>query len=107
VLGGSAAQGMVPLDERPTAAFGLVLGAAAHVAGWVIPRGGSQSLTDALAAYLRSLGGEIVVGQRVISIDDLPPARAVLCDLSPRPLLQIAGHRLPDLYLQQLAAYPA
>ncbi|HKB14125.1 MAG TPA: NAD(P)/FAD-dependent oxidoreductase [Vicinamibacterales bacterium] len=105
LFGGIAAHGMLPLDERPTAAFGLVLGAAAHVAGWVIPRGGSQSLTDALAAYLRSLGGEIAVGQRVISIDDLPPARAVLCDLSPRPLLQIAGHRFPDWYRQQLEAY--
>jgi len=105
LFAGIAAHGMLPLDQRPTAAFGLVLGAAAHVAGWVFPRGGAQSLTDALASYFRSLGGEIVTGQRVASVDDLPPARAVLCDLSPRPLLQIAGHKFPDWYRQKLEQY--
>jgi phytoene dehydrogenase-like protein len=105
LFAGIAAHGMLPLDQRPTAAFSLVLGAAAHVAGWVFPRGGAQSLTDALASYFRSLGGEIVTGQRVASVDDLPPARAVLCDLSPRPLLQIAGHKFPDWYRQKLEQY--
>jgi phytoene dehydrogenase-like protein len=105
LFAGIAAHGMLPLDQRPTAAFGLVLGAAAHVAGWVFPRGGAQSLTDALAAYFRSLGGEIVTGQRIASVDDLPAARAVLCDLSPRPLLQIAGHKFPDWYRQKLEQY--
>ncbi|HXI31752.1 MAG TPA: NAD(P)/FAD-dependent oxidoreductase [Vicinamibacterales bacterium] len=105
LFAGIAAHGMLPLDQRPTAAFGLVLGAMAHVAGWVIPRGGAQSLTDALAAYLRSVGGEIVTGQRVTSVDDLPPARAILCDLSPRPLLRIAGHTFPDWYRAQLERY--
>jgi phytoene dehydrogenase-like protein len=105
LFAGIAAHGMLPLDRRPTAAFGLVLGAMAHVAGWVIPRGGAQSLTDALAGYLRSLGGEIVAGQRVISIDDLPRARAILCDLSPQPLLRIAGHRFPDWFRQKLERY--
>jgi phytoene dehydrogenase-like protein len=105
LFAGIAAHGMLPLDQRPTAAFGLVLGAAAHVAGWVFPRGGAQSLTDALAAYFRSLGGEIVTGQRVTSVDDLPAARAVLCDLSPRPLLKIAGHKFPDWYRQKLEQY--
>jgi len=105
LFAGIAAHGMLPLDVRPTAAFGLVLGAMAHVAGWVIPRGGAQSLADALAGYLRSLGGEIVSGRRVTSIDDLPPTRAVLCDLSPRPLLGIAGHRFPEWYRQKLERY--
>src|SRR5262249_52485390 len=59
LFAGIAAHGMLPLDMRPTAAFGLVLGAMAHAAGWVIPRGGAQSLTNALAAHLRSMGGEI------------------------------------------------
>ena len=105
LFAGIAAHGMMPLDQRPTAAFGLVLGAAAHVAGWVFPRGGAQALSDALASYFRSLGGEIVTGQRVASVDDLPPARAVLCDLSPRPLLKIAGHKFPDWYRQKLEHY--
>jgi len=105
VFAGIAAHGMLPLDWRPTAAFGLVLGAMAHVAGWVLPKGGAQRLTDALAAYLRSLGGEIVSGHRVKSLGDLPPSRAVLCDLSPRPFLSIAGDRLPAAYRRQLERF--
>jgi phytoene dehydrogenase-like protein len=105
LFAGIAAHGMLPLEERPTAAFALVLGAMAHIAGWVIPRGGAQSLTDALAGYLRSLGGEIVSGIRVSSLDELPPARAVLCDLSPRPLLRIAGRKFPEWYRAQLEQY--
>lgn len=32
---------------------------------------------------------------RVESLDELPPTRVVLCDLTPRGLLHIAGDRLP------------
>jgi len=105
LFAGICAHGMLPLDRLPTAAIGLVLGAMAHLTGWVLPRGGAQRLTDALAAHLRSLGGEIVAGMRVQSIDDLPPAAAVLCDLSPRPFLRLAGHRLPTAYRRTLEAY--
>lgn len=105
LFAGLAAHGMLPLDHRPSAAFGLVLSAMAHVAGWVLPRGGAQSLSKALAAHLRSLGGEIVTGERVTSIDALPPARAILCDLSPKPLLRIAGHRFPPWYQRKLERY--
>ena len=105
VFAGIAAHGMLPLDYRPTAAIGLVLAAMAHIAGWVIPRGGSQQLSDALAAHLRSLGGEIVIGTRVPSLESLPRSRAILCDLSPRPLLRVAGHRFPPSYRRKLERY--
>jgi phytoene dehydrogenase-like protein len=105
IFGGIAAHGMRPLDAPLTASFALVLGAMAHVTGWVMPRGGAQRLADALASYFRSLGGEIATGSRVASIDDLPPARAVLCDLSPQPFLRIAGHRLPPAYRRKLERY--
>lgn len=105
MFAGIAAHGMLPLDRMATAAFGLVLGASAHVAGWSFPRGGTQRLTDALVAHLRSLGGEVITSTRVRSIDELPPARAVLCDLSPRPLVQIAGHRFPARYRRKLEHY--
>ena len=105
LFGGIAAHGMMPLDARPTASFGLVLGLMAHVAGWVLPRGGAQRLANALASHLRSLGGEIVTGAAVTSVDELPPAKAVLCDLSPRPLLRIAGHRFPPRYRRALERY--
>src|SRR4029077_10479122 len=88
-----------------TGVFGVVRGAMAHVVGWVIPRGGAQMLTDALVAHLRTLGGEVVAGHRVTALDELPPARAVLCDLSPRPLLRIAGARFPASYRRSLERY--
>ena len=62
LFAGNAAHSMVPLDRRPTAGAGLVLNLMAHVAGWVIPRGGAQSIANALAGHLRALGGEIVTG---------------------------------------------
>jgi len=105
LFGGIAAHGLLPLDRPPTAGFGLVLGAMAHIVGWVIPRGGAQKLTDALVAHLRALGGEVVADRRVTSLDELPPARAVLCDLSPRPFLRIAGSRLPVAYRRSLERY--
>jgi phytoene dehydrogenase-like protein len=105
LFAGIAAHGMLPLSHRPTGAIGLVLTAMAHVAGWSMPRGGAQRLTNAMADYLRSLGGEIVTGEAVSSIDAIPAAPAVLCDLSPRPLLRIAGHRFPDAYRHRLERY--
>jgi phytoene dehydrogenase-like protein len=105
LFAGIAAHGMVPLERMPTAAFGLVLGTFAHVTNWPFPRGGAQRLTNALVSYLRSLGGEVITNHRVESLNDLPPARAVLCDLSPKPLLKIAGDRFPPAYRRQLEHY--
>ena len=105
LLAGIAAHTMVPLDRPPTGAAALVLGALAHARGWLFPKGGAQRLSDALAGCLRSLGGEIVVGTPIANIDDLPRARAILCDLSPRPLLRIAGRLLPDAYRRRLERY--
>jgi phytoene dehydrogenase-like protein len=105
MFAGVAAHGMVPLEQPATAAFGLVLGAMAHHSGWVIARGGAQRIPDAMASYLRSLGGTIVTGRRIASLDELPPSRVTLCDLSPRPFLRIAGHRLPGWYRRKLERY--
>jgi phytoene dehydrogenase-like protein len=102
---GLAAHAFMPLERSPTAAFGLILGILGHVVGWPLPRGGSQQIVNALASYLRTLGGEIVTGMPVLSLDDLPPARAVLCDVTPRQLLQLAGPRLHAGYRRQLARY--
>jgi phytoene dehydrogenase-like protein len=96
---------MLPLERWSTAAVGLLLGTAAHAVGWPIARGGSQRITDALAGYLRSLGGEIITGRLVGSIDELPPALAIFLDVSPRQLLSLAGHRLPAAYRRRLSQY--
>ena len=105
LFGGIAAHSMLPLDRLPTGAVGLVLTLLAHVAGWPMPKGGAQRLADAMAGYLRSLGGEVVTGAAVTSVDDLPPCRAVLCDLSPLPLLRVAGHRFPPSYRRALERF--
>jgi phytoene dehydrogenase-like protein len=105
LFAGLAAHSMMPLERRPTAAFGLMLGVLGHTAGWPVARGGSQAIADSLASYLRSLGGEILLGRRVESMRDLPPARVVLFDVTPRQLLRIAGDHLPDRYRRRLARY--
>jgi phytoene dehydrogenase-like protein len=105
LFAGIAAHGMVPLETVPSGAIGLVLGALAHVVGWPLPRGGAQKLADALASYLRSLGGQIVTSAEVSTLDELPRAKAVLCDLSPRPFLRIAQRQLPASYQKKLADY--
>jgi phytoene dehydrogenase-like protein len=105
LFAGLAAHSTVPLERMPSAAFGLVLGISGHAVGWPFPRGGAQRIADALASYLHSLGGEIMTGRRVASIDELPPAGVTLCDVTPRQLLQLAGHRLPAGYRRQLARY--
>lgn len=105
LFAGLAAHSMLPLEHPVSAAFALVLGALAHLVGWVLPKTGSQAIADALAAHFTDLGGEIVAASPVTSVDALPPARAVLFDLSPRPLLQIAGHRFPDEYRAILQRY--
>jgi phytoene dehydrogenase-like protein len=105
LLAGISAHAMVPLEGIMSSSFGLVLGLAGHVSGWPIPRGGSQSIVDALVGYYRSLGGEIAVGNDVRHLNDLPKARAYLLDVSPRGLLQIAGDRLAASYERRLRRY--
>jgi phytoene dehydrogenase-like protein len=105
LLAGCCAHSQLPLESLTSAAAGLVLATAGHVVGWPVPRGGSQMIVDALAAYLRSLGGEIVTGVEVKNIDELPSAHAVLFDVTPRQLLRIAGHHFPEGYKRSLRRY--
>jgi phytoene dehydrogenase-like protein len=105
LFAGMAAHSVLPLEQIVSAAFGLVLGAAGHTVGWPVARGGSQVIADAMAAHLRSLGGEIVTGVRVESLEALPPARAILFDISPDQLKRIAGERLPSGYRRALDSY--
>jgi phytoene dehydrogenase-like protein len=105
LFAGLAAHSIMPLEKPPTASFGLVLGLLGHAVGWPLPKGGSQRIADALAAYFYSLGGKIVTNHPVESLDALLPARAVLLDLGPRQFLALAGHRLPPGYRRQLEGY--
>jgi len=105
LFAGVAAHSGSPLEEPLTAGVGLTLETLAHVTGWPLARGGAQSVANALASHLRSLGGQIVTGTRISSLAELSPARATLCDLSPKPLLEIAGSQLPSSYRRKLERY--
>jgi phytoene dehydrogenase-like protein len=96
---------MLPLEEPTTASIALVLGILAHAVGWPIPKGGSQSISNAMAAYLESLGGEIATNHEVTSLDALPESRSVLLDVTPRQMIRICGEHLPAGYRQKLTRY--
>ncbi len=105
LFAGLSAHALQPLHNPLTASFGLVLGVLAHAVGWPLPQGGSQALADALAAHLQALGGEIVTGQWVKRLCELPRARALLLDVTPDQLLTLAGDDLPPSYRRRLQGY--
>jgi phytoene dehydrogenase-like protein len=105
LFAGIAGHANMPLDARPTAAFGLVLGILGHAVGWPLPKGGSQQLSNALSSCLTSLGGQIVTFRHVKSLRELPPARVRLLDLTPRQVLKLAGSQFPAAYRYELEKY--
>ncbi len=102
---GMAAHSIQPLSNAATSAIGLVLSAAGHIGGWPIPKGGSQNIANALANYFISIGGKIETGIYVRSLKDIPAANAVLFDVTPKQLLEIAGHTFSPIYEWQLKRY--
>ena len=105
LFAGIAAHSNMPLDHRPTAAAGLLLGMLGHSGGWPMPKGGSQKLSDALAAHLTSLGGRIVTGTPITRLGQLPSARAILLDVTPQQVLQLSGEQFPPSYRWELHKY--
>jgi phytoene dehydrogenase-like protein len=109
LLAGLAAHSCLALDQPFTASFAMVLGIAAHAVGWPIPRGGAQSLTNALAGHLIHLGGRITLNTRIHKLSDLPASDLILCDITPRQLLALTGKLQPApltaSYRRQLASY--
>ncbi|WP_199566704.1 phytoene desaturase family protein [Streptomyces triticagri] len=91
LFAGLVAHVMAPLGGIATSAVGLVFALAAHANGWPVARGGSQSISDALAGYLKDLGAAVHTDYEVKRLDDLPPARAYVFDTSPTALARIAG----------------
>ncbi len=105
LITGLAAHANLPLTERFTASFALILGGAAHAVGWPVAEGGSQRIADALAGHLCSLGGHIETNRRVTRLDELAGSDAVLFDLTPRQILEIAGARLSGRYRRDLERF--
>jgi len=105
LLAGMAAHSIQPLTNLSTSAIALVLMANGHLKGWPVPKGGSVKIADALASYFTSIGGKIETSTYITSFDQLPSANAVLFDVTPKQLLQIAGHKFSSLYKWQLERY--
>jgi phytoene dehydrogenase-like protein len=105
LFAGLAAHAIQPLSWPLTASFGMVLGTLGHATGWPFPKRGSQAIADAMAGHLRSLGGEIVTEQWVNSLEELPPSRSVLLDITPKQFVEMAGERLPAAYRRRLSHY--
>jgi phytoene dehydrogenase-like protein len=102
---GMSAHGMQPFTNIASSAIGLVLLVAGHLKGWPVAAGGSQSIADALAAYFVTLGGTIETNFEVQTLGQLPTSDAVLFDLAPKQILQIAGERFSSFYKWQLKRY--
>lgn len=105
LLGGCAAHSVLDLRSPLTTGYGLLLALLGHHVGWPVARGGSGAITQALVARLRAAGGEVVCGQPVTDLRELPAAGAVLLDLTPRQVVAVAGDRLPPTYARSLARY--
>lgn len=105
LFAGIAAHSVSDLSRPLSSAAGVLLGGAGHAGGWPVAAGGSQHIADALASYLRSLGGTIETGRRVAGPGDLPLARVALFDTAPRDLLAVAGNRLPERYRRRLSRF--
>ncbi|MGH3367046.1 MAG: phytoene desaturase family protein [Nocardioidaceae bacterium] len=105
LIAGNAAHSMLRLDQMPSAGVAIVLMITGHAVGWPVARGGSQQVADALAGYLRALGGQILTHRRVTDVGELDGAGVVLLDLSPRQVLALAGHRLPARYRRALRRF--
>ena len=105
LFGGMTAHGIQPLSNLSTTAIGLVLMATAHLQGWPIPIGGSISIANALTGYFTSIGGEVQMNTYIKSLEQLPSAHTILFDVTPKQLLQIAGHKFSSIYKWQLERY--
>ena len=105
LFAGAAAHSIMRLSDPGSSAFALVMLATAHADGWPFAAGGAGRIADALSAELAALGGTISVGHSVERMDDLPPHRVALFDVTPRQLLAIAGDRLGGRYRRALERY--
>jgi phytoene dehydrogenase-like protein len=109
LFAGLAAHSFLGLDEPLSAAFAILMAVPAHAVGWPIPRGGAQSLTNALCGYLSTFGSKVATSSPVRSLTVLasifPSYDLFLCDLTPRQLVEVAGQRLSNGYKRQLRNY--
>ena len=105
LFAGLAAHSVLPLEDYGSAAFGWVLAASAHAVGWPVPEGGSQRISDALASYFQSLGGQIIPDRRIRSLQELDDFGLRLCDVTPRQFAELAGAGLPGRFRRKMRTF--
>lgn len=105
IFAGLAAHSILSLRETASSAAAVMLGTALHSVGWPIPRGGAGAISQALCSYLGSLGGSVKTSRRIENITELSGYDLILCDVTPRQLLKIAGGRLSNSYQRRLGKY--
>ncbi len=105
LLAGASAHSFLRLDAPGSGGFGLFMTMLAHHVGWPVVQGGSARLVDAMVCELTERGGTLVTGQWISQLRDLPPAKVVLLDITPRQLLGLAGPELPAGYARALAGF--
>ena len=105
LFAGLAAHSVLPLESAFSSAVGWVLAAAAHTTGWPIAAGGAQAVSDALAGYLKSLGGKIETSHPVESLSELGEVDAILCDISPKQLLRLGVRDFDPSYNLALRSF--
>jgi phytoene dehydrogenase-like protein len=104
LFGGLAAHSILPLTRPLSAAFGWIIGIAGHAVGWPIARGGSQAVANALGSYFESLGGKVIVGNKVNSLRELGDGALIFCDVGPREFLRISDG-LPPIFETRLKRF--
>lgn len=105
LFAGLAAHSCLGLNEVLSGPFGMLMAIPAHAVGWPIPRGGAQSLTNALCRYLEKLGGKISTSSRLENIEQLSDYDLQMFDVTPRQLLALAGDRLSGRNKRQLERF--
>jgi phytoene dehydrogenase-like protein len=105
LFAGLAAHSLLGLDEPLSAAFAILMAVPAHAVGWPIPRGGAQSLTNALCGLLSKYGGKVKTSSPVQSLAALMNYDLLLCDLTPRQLINVGAQRLSESYKRRLGTY--
>jgi phytoene dehydrogenase-like protein len=102
LFAGIAAHSMLPLSYAFSSAIGLVLGIAAHTAGWPFPKGGACGISESMIRYLESLGGSVELNHPITDLAAVLSDDAVLCDLTPRQFVRIASAQIPNSYQRSL-----
>jgi phytoene dehydrogenase-like protein len=105
VFAGLAAHSFLGLNQTLSGAFGTLMAVTTHAVGWPIPRGGAQSVTNALCRYFSTFGGKVTTSSRIESLEALSDYDLILCDITPWQLLTVGGQRLSGSYRRRLETF--